>query len=58
MLANFIRRFKENDKALKQELVRLSGDATQRATNWGVLVFWVFVVAAAILLYVFVGENK
>ena len=57
MLTKFIRRFKENDTILKQEVIRASGDTTQLTTNWRTVVLWAFVVAAAILLYVFAGQK-
>jgi len=57
MLTNFIRRFKENDRILKQEVVRASGDTAQRTTNWRAAGFWALVVAAAILLYIFIGRK-
>jgi len=57
MLTKFIRRFKENDTILKQEVIRASGDTTQRTTNWRAAGFWALVVAAAILLYIFIGRK-
>ena len=57
MLTNFIRRFKANDRILKQEVVRASGDMAQRTTDWRAVVFWVFIIAVAISLYFFVGQK-
>lgn len=57
MLTNFIRRFKENDKTLKQEVIRVSGDATRRTTNWYAVVFWALVIAGGIFLYLSVGHK-
>jgi len=58
MLADFIRRFKENDRMLREEAVRISGDATsQRTTNWGAAIFWAIVIILAILIHHFVSQK-
>jgi hypothetical protein len=58
MLANFIRRFKENDRILRKDAVRLSRDAaSQQTTNWAAAIFWAVVIILAILVYHFAGQK-
>jgi hypothetical protein len=51
MLTSLIRRFKENDKSLKQEAVGISSRTADHTTNWRALIFWVFVIVAGGLIY-------
>jgi hypothetical protein len=58
MLANFIRRFKENDRVLRAEAVRVSRDAaSQQRTNWRNIIFWILVITVAVVIYHFIGQK-